>query len=222
MSKYFRFPFAVSGDRTAVPDPTQTDGSISYQLGYTVNYQLNQATDSNALDIDRREFNQTLFDITGTLQQYYQRGVPPFITSAMNGGAAYSYSQYARVLFNNRIYESLINNNTTTPTNTTNWRLVDFAGMDARYLTQTTADGRYIQGTLGHLPAIYQGSGHPVRQRRGTVRRLLSGTGVIPTAVFAFILMATECKHGQIYLLGQYQILPGHFPLPLPMRVQFL
>ena len=149
MAKYFRFPFAVAGDRTDVPDATQADSTLSYQQGYSVNYELNQATDPNALDVERRLYNQSLFDVTSTLQQYFQRGVPPYITADDNGGVAYGYNQYARVLFNNRVYESLINNNTTTPTNTTNWRLVDFAGLDARYLTQTTGDARYIAGTLG-------------------------------------------------------------------------
>jgi len=157
MAKYFRFPWAVDGDKAAIPDPTQSDGAVSYQQGYGPNYETNPETDPNSRDIERTMYNQALFDITQTLQQYFQRSVPPYITSAMNGGVAYGYSQYARVLFNNRIYESLINNNTTEPTNTTNWRLVDFGGLDARYALQSalgTAAALNTGTANGNIPLI--------------------------------------------------------------------
>ena len=134
MAKYFRFPWATSGDKADIPDNTQSSGAVSYNEGYGISYQQDPATNPSARTIERQMYNQALFDVTSTLQQYYQRGVPPFITSALNGGVAFSYSQYASVLFNNRVYESLINNNTNLARQvTTNWRLVDFTGLDARY-----------------------------------------------------------------------------------------
>ena len=132
MAKYFRFPWAVSGDKTEIPDETQSSGAVSYQQGYGNPYEQDPATAPGARNIEREMYNQALFDITETLQQYYQRGVPPFITTTDNGGSAFGYPQYSRVLFNNRVYESLINNNTNTPP--TQWRLVDFTALDALYL----------------------------------------------------------------------------------------
>ncbi len=145
MAKYFRFPWATTGDRADIPDETQNSGAVSYNEGYGASYSRNPATDPSARRIERQMYNQALFDITSTLQEYYQRGTPEFITSANNGGAPFNYPIYSRVLFNNRIYESLINNNNTQPTNTTNWRLVDFAGLDARYITTATAGTSFLR-----------------------------------------------------------------------------
>ena len=145
MAKYFRFPWSVTGDKIAIPDELQPSGEVSYQQGYGIDYERNPATDPNARDIERQMYNQALFDITETLQQYYQRGVPPYITAAMNGGTAYAYDQYARVRYDpgtgDRIYESLINNNTNLPTVTTAWRLADFNSLDARYPVGATGTG---------------------------------------------------------------------------------
>lgn len=157
MSKYFRFPFANQGDRVAVPDETQADGQVSYNQGYGPDYQRTPGTDPQARRIERNRFNQLLNDITSTLQIYYQEGVPPFITAANNGGNAFAYPQYARVRYDSgsgdRIYESLINNNTNLPTVTTAWRLVDFTGLDDRYGLGSTTPLR--TGTAaGNIPLI--------------------------------------------------------------------
>ena len=132
MARYFRLPFATSGDRATLEDTT-ANSQVSYDTGYTMDYQLDPETANDARLIERTLFNQLMFDVTSTLQLIYQTGTPPFITSANNGGSAFSYPQYSRVLFNNRVYESLVASNTTEPSNTTNWRPVDFTGMDAIY-----------------------------------------------------------------------------------------
>ena len=148
MARYFRFPFASQGDKVVFPDTSQADGSLSYNQGYGPDYQRNPATDSQARRPDRSRFNQLLFDVTSTLQLYYQEAYPPFITADNNGGAAFEYPIYARVRFDSgsgdRIYESLKNNNTSLPTVTADWRLADFTGLDARYLQQAAADARYL------------------------------------------------------------------------------
>ena len=148
MTTYFRFPWAINGDRADIPATTQANGAVSYQQGYGPAYAANPATDPNARDIEREMYNKALFDITSVLQQYYQRGTPPFIAAADNGGVSFAYPIYSRVLFNNRVYESLVNNNTTAPTNSTNWRPVDFTGLDARYLTQTVANSLFLTQTV--------------------------------------------------------------------------
>ena len=137
MARYFRFPWANAGDRTTIPDETQSDGAVSYNQGYGPDYQRNPATDPSARRIERQMYNQALFDVTSTLQEYYQNAVPEFITAAANGGTAFSYPIYARVRYNpgsgERVYESTVANNTNIPTVTTAWRLADFSGLDARY-----------------------------------------------------------------------------------------
>ena len=141
MARYFRFPFANRGDKTALPDDSQTDGRVSYNQGYGPDYQRTPGLDPQARRLERDRFNQLMFDVTSTLQLYYQEAYPNFITPALNGGNAFMYPQYARVRYDagsgDRVYESLVNNNAALPTVTANWRIVDFAGMDARYLLES-------------------------------------------------------------------------------------
>ena len=136
-ANYIRVPFATSGDRTAVPVETQGDGSISFTQGWGNNYQLDQANDPNALDVDRRETNQVLNIMSAAIQELQQQGVADYITATNNGGTAFSYGRGVEVLYDagsgKRKYESLIDNNTNLPTVTSAWRLSDFGGLDARY-----------------------------------------------------------------------------------------
>ncbi len=131
MARYFRLPFGTNGDREALTDET-ANSLVSYSTGYTQDYQRDPATDDMARRPERTLFNQLNFDITSTLQLYYQTGVPPFITAANNNGTAYSYAIGARVRFNNRIYENTTANNTNEPTGA-GWLLVDAQGADARF-----------------------------------------------------------------------------------------
>ena len=136
MARYFRLPFAVNGDKNTLPDTTP-NSVVSYDTGYSQDYQRNPATDNLARRMERNFLNQLMFDITSTLQLYYQTGTPPFITTTDNNGSAFSYGVGARVVFNSRVYESLVANNTAMPTNATNWRAVDQQGLDARYLLES-------------------------------------------------------------------------------------
>lgn len=129
-TKYFIDPFAQSGDLTPIPDNTQPSGAVSYNEGFTVNYQLPQ-TNPSALDVPRTQFNQLMNDITLNLQQYQQVGAPNFITAAQNGGSAFPYNKYSVVTYDDgtngqRIFMSLINNNTNLPTVASAWWWIDF------------------------------------------------------------------------------------------------
>ncbi len=128
-TKYFINPFGQSGDLTPIPDPTQPSGSVSYNEGFPINYQLVQ-TDPSALDVPRTQFNQLMYDITLNLQQYQQVGAPNFITSAQNGGSAFPYNAYSIVTYDDgthgpRIFMSKINSNTNLPTDTAAWLWID-------------------------------------------------------------------------------------------------
>ena len=74
MTKYFGVPFAVSGDKTAVPDALQPGGKVSYTEGWTADYEADQTTDPNAKDVDRQAENQLKFDITDALKEMQERG----------------------------------------------------------------------------------------------------------------------------------------------------
>ena len=136
MARYFRLPFAVNGDKDILPDTT-VNTAVSYDTGYTADYQRDPVTDPLARNPERNFFNQILFDVTDTLRLYYENGVPPFIAPSDNNNQPFLYNQGARVLFNARVYESRVGNNGTEPSNATNWQPVDIAGNDARYLLES-------------------------------------------------------------------------------------
>jgi len=120
MDKFFKVPFATSGDKTAVPDAVDTNGNVSYTQGYGFDYQR-QKTDPAAKNIERDKLNSVLNDITKAIAELQSQGVPDYITSALNGGTAYSYSANALVRYSGQIYVSLADANTALPTDTTKW-----------------------------------------------------------------------------------------------------
>lgn len=123
MLKFFRLPFATTGDKTAVPDAVDPSGNVSYSQGYGFDYQR-QKTDPAAKNIERDKMNRILFDITTAIAEVQAQGVPDFITSALNGGAAYSYSKDAIVNYSGNLYISLASANTALPSDATKWALL--------------------------------------------------------------------------------------------------
>jgi hypothetical protein len=133
MLKFFRFPFATTGDKVAIPDTAQPTGTVSYTTGFGLDYEGDPATNPNAKAVPRDETNQVLYDITQAIRELQTFGVPDHITSALNGGTPFSYSTNALVRGTDGIiYKSLINGNTSTPPNV-NWISDDF------YATATRA-----------------------------------------------------------------------------------
>lgn len=123
-AKYIRLPFAVTGTRTVVPDDAQPSGAVSWDKGWTVDYQLDPDTEPTAKLIDRAQTNETLYQLSLAIQQYQQYGVPDFITTEDNAGTPFPYSQFARVRYAGAVYESLVDNNTALPTDATKWAQV--------------------------------------------------------------------------------------------------
>lgn len=123
--KFFIDPFAISGDRTPIPDAAQGDGSVSYTSGYGPDYELNRVTNPSALTIERQKMNDLFYEMTSNIQQYQINGTPEFITTADNGGTAFTYQKDARVFYDDgsgrATYISLVANNTALPSVTANW-----------------------------------------------------------------------------------------------------
>lgn len=123
MLKFFRLPFATTGDKTAVPDAVDSNGNVSYSQGYGFDYQR-QKTDPAAKNIERDKMNQVFFDMTTAIAELQSQGVPDFITSALNGGAAYSYAINSLVRYSGDVYVSLVAANTALPSDATKWALI--------------------------------------------------------------------------------------------------
>ena len=73
-AKKFNTPFAILGDKVEIPTTAQIDGSVSFQQGYPMGYELDY-TDPNTKDISRSKTNQLLFDITNAIREIQQGGV---------------------------------------------------------------------------------------------------------------------------------------------------
>jgi hypothetical protein len=132
MSDYFRFPFGLNGDLEAIPNTTQMDGAVSLQEGFGSEYSLDLRTDPEARAIEREKFNYIINRITSAIRWLQMNGgIPEFITTADNGGSAYSYPLGALVRYTDggvtRTYRSKVNTNTSLPTVTGDWSEVDAA-----------------------------------------------------------------------------------------------
>lgn len=77
MSKRFVTPFAASGDKLAIPDATQPDGSVSYNAGFGVDYQR-PIGDPLRKTMPRDSTNQLFFDITELLKELQDNGILPW------------------------------------------------------------------------------------------------------------------------------------------------
>lgn len=127
MAKFFVYPFALHGTKTAIPNPVQGSGSVSYDEGWGPDYALDLNTDPAALPIPRDQTNQLMFDITDAINQYQTHGTPDFITTSDNLGTPFSYDLYAYVRYDDgsgfKIYENQVQGNTTLPTDPS-WQVV--------------------------------------------------------------------------------------------------
>ena len=169
MTSFIKVPFASSGDKAAVPD-TDAGGGVNMTQGYGQAYSLDPATDPSAKRIERDKMNWLFNRITQAINEIQSGGVAPFITSADNGGSAFSYGKGALVSLGGVVYQSLVANNTSTPPSA-NWaalpekiqpldatltalaglvgaanKLPYFNGDDTAALTDLTSVGRDIIG----------------------------------------------------------------------------
>ena len=124
---FVKVPFALTGDKTAIPEPVQITGEMSFTQGYGPRYSEDPTT--TGLRLEREQMNQLFYILSLDINQYQTESFPRFITAADNGGVAYSYSKYATVLYDDGSglapYQSLANANTDLPTVTASWRKLD-------------------------------------------------------------------------------------------------
>lgn len=129
MARYFKVPFADGGDKTAIPNLEQPDGSVSYTEGFGPDYELDPLVFPDAKDVPRNQTNELFYETTLALQQYQENGTPDFITTVDNDGDPFPYTKGARVRYDNgdgfKIYQSLVDDNESLPTDTTKWVWLD-------------------------------------------------------------------------------------------------
>lgn len=125
--KFIRTPFATTGDKTAIPDAVQVDGSLSWAEGFGFDYERNPASDPAAKRIPRDQTNQYLFDLSNNIREYQIAGFPEWVTAAQNGGVALAYPINAYVRWNGGagtdwlVYVSLVDGATLEPGVAVGW-----------------------------------------------------------------------------------------------------
>ncbi|MFJ5389518.1 Ig-like domain-containing protein [Pectobacterium sp. CHL-2024] len=127
--KFFRVPFASSGDRQTIPDAAQASGVVSFPSGWGGDYAKDPTVDANAKPVEREAMNAILFAITNAVRQYQVFGFPEYITPADNNGGALAYSSAAVVRYRAaadqpfKSYVSIADNNTSVPgSDETKWQ----------------------------------------------------------------------------------------------------
>lgn len=150
MTKIFKIPFATQGDRTAVPDEVQADGSLSYTQGYGYDYERDQATDPAAKDIEREKMNSIFHDITGAVGEIQAFGMPVWAEEGK------PYALRSIVYHNKKAWQSKIENNNTEPAAGTAWTELkaDMTAGDVGAYTKGEADQKF-QPLGNYLPAGY-------------------------------------------------------------------
>lgn len=145
LQKWFKTPFALSGDKATVPDAVQGDGSVSYAQGWGPDYERDPDTDPAAKRFPRDENNQLLFDLTENIREYQLAGYPEWITPTNNGGTPVDYPINAYCRWNGGsgadwvVYCSQIDGATAEPgTDPAQWKIS--APVDPATLTASQAD----------------------------------------------------------------------------------
>ena len=116
MTKIFKVPFADTGDKISPPDSVQSDGSVSYPIGYGFDYQRDTSLDSGGAPVDplakvfpREQHNGILNDITAAIGEIQINGFPAW----QSAGAPYPVNAVVRHADSN--WRSFVSNNNTTP-----------------------------------------------------------------------------------------------------------
>lgn len=164
MTTYIKIPFASSGDKTNPPD-TDAAGGVNWTQGYPIAYSKDPATDPSAKRIEREIFNGLMNRISTAINEIQMTGVAPYITAADNGGVPFAYSIGAMVNYNNNIWISRVDANTTTPSEGANWtrvasQLDNLYGYKLRGATNFEASTTYtIPSGVRMLKCIITGGG---------------------------------------------------------------
>lgn len=116
---FFLYPFGTSGDDVIVPNTGASTGTMSYQYGFTPNYEANLLTDPAAIPVPRTQMNQLFFDITTALQIVQTQGLPSWV--ATGSGGPTNYPKGAMVNYLGLNYISMVATNSATPGTGNNW-----------------------------------------------------------------------------------------------------
>ena len=132
-AKKFVVPFASTGNKTAVPNALQPDGTVSYAQGFGPDYELNKTVDPvNAKDVPRAQTNQLYYDLTDAVGEQQLYGV------ALWGADRAPYPLNARAYHTGKLWRSNAANNNGEPGVSVTWD--DVSAQSPDYLNTTRID----------------------------------------------------------------------------------
>lgn len=169
MAKFFKKDFAQNGDRVTIPDDPQHDGSVSYESGYTYNYERDY-TDPDVRDVSREEMNGIFYELTGAIAEMQRLGAAPWNSDGK------PYAKGAIVHFNGDLLMSSIVNNNNNPPHATWQKIapVDVGPggvLDASAIVQQT--GQSTTSIMSQKAVT-----DAIAQRALSTRRIIAGTGL--------------------------------------------
>lgn len=119
-TKYFKTPFAESGNRSEVPN-ISTGGAVGFDTGFGPDYELPQGQ-VNRKRIERDLYNGLHHSITSNIKQWQENLYPTWIEDD-GTGAAFSYHEGMGVSHNDVNYVSLEDGNQEEPGTGNKWEI---------------------------------------------------------------------------------------------------
>lgn len=162
-AKKFVVPFASTGNKTAVPNTLQPDGTVSYAQGFGPDYELDKTVDPvNAKDVPRAQTNQLYYDLTDAVGEQQLYGV------ALWGADRAPYPLNARAYHTGKLWRSNVANNNGEP-GVSGWSDVSNEVEEA---TQSQAEAGTAQGVYSSPLRVFQA----LRSAAANATELLRGT----------------------------------------------
>ena len=115
MTSLIKKPFAVNGDKTAIPVDLQSNNSVSFEAGFTNDYEKDLTSDPAAKDITRGNINYLFNYITSILANLQKYGAEQFYSGN-------TYPKSSMVWYNGELYISQKDNNTAAITDANSWK----------------------------------------------------------------------------------------------------
>lgn len=217
MARFFRFPWATTGDRAVVPFNTDPGGAVSYSQGFGPDYEIAPG-DPGWKPVPREETNGFYYDLTDNIRQYQLTGTPDWVDPSQNAGIPVSYEYAARVRYDAgagvRVWQSTTANNTSVPGADANWVLSEPFNFSANVATNAEVQAGTVNDKIVtplNLRALTPTTTRPGISPFATSAEVLAGTEAAKTVTPATLVTrtATESRTGLIALATPAEVAAG-------------
>ncbi|URG13020.1 hypothetical protein B2_27 [Stenotrophomonas phage B2] len=139
--KFYKNPFAATGDRLIIPDVEQPNGNLSMPTGWTLDYQQ-PVGHPQRKEVGRSEMNGVIHDVTEAVGFIQQTGFAPWSLDMV------PYPANAVVVHNNKTWQSQASNNSQAPGTGASWVEFNASAFAPKTHTHTIAQVTGLQTAL--------------------------------------------------------------------------